>query len=664
MRTITFSAIFGAAYLPSAFAQAPLTPRSGGSCQVYPEVPEGGVGEACGFAIAGERVWVWDGMTMLENERQLDAPFDLMNMAEAVIGSVHCVQKWKELYCRTQFMPCTQGIASQEVPQQICKSECLAVQDDICAAGFVTVKAAGFGANVVSCDDTINNAARIDNFLFPNFFSEWDGTEAFPTAEFTLPGGVVPEGQLVLPCWVPGEGGGDATCDRLSCPLTYLEDIRSTTFGDENEEYCQSFKGTTEKVSCAKCASTCKQECPNPVYSKDTWMWIWLCRWVPGIVGIIMLVPVMYSELKKVLKAKARGRGGKKQSSGANVYVLITAVLGLIFSTLDAIPSLFIAEDLMCDGESVLYEDVNGMGNPICEVLRFNVHIQLAMLGAVTITLYELWRKLGAASKMKSYKSSAALKVAAVVVIGVIPMILMIIHTTTEYANGQKNIQTRTNGTVVVDARSLFEANYLRYLYSCGPRFKYVELEWVLVTAPAIVYGAGLTVCSFLLLSVVTKMRMEASKKGSGGSNKTMVNLAITMMKFAVSCVALVLLNLCTVVPFVNQALWFGYEVNAWGSCVATGINLKTCDEVNAAECAVDIKDKFDLNEMNIVCGDVQEFKPPAYLLAFMNLSQTLPSMVFGVLFGYKLLKTYLKSAAVSAKNATSSMSSASSVES
>uniref|UniRef100_A0A7S2WUE8 FZ domain-containing protein n=1 Tax=Mucochytrium quahogii TaxID=96639 RepID=A0A7S2WUE8_9STRA len=518
------------------------------------------------------------------------------------------------------FPPCFEA-RSESWPQKMCPKMCLSLWDS-CGLGFENVERAGFGDHLIKCSDKIGNATKVAyTYLYQHYLQQWNGSYMYMDRSTAL---VSPAGNSIdVPCFDSEKI--TTRCSRKQCPLPYVEYSRSISTMDSFNSSTCSDKGI-DGIDCDNCESTCQQQCPYPLWDEATWDRMWIARWLPAVLGIPLNLGISVIEGRKLRSKSIRTR------AQANVWVFLCAFVGLLYALLDAVPTMVLKADIRCNGDPVLSEDNHG-GHPFCKVGVYNVHLLQILLGCVGVTMFQLYQKLKYAAKFKSYTLSRRSTVLCSVYV-LLPVVLILIHSTLPTLDGQPN--TIVNGTTILT--DMYDANNIRYQFSCGPRFEHLEYEWGLVMIPLIFYGSILIIYSALLLQMVFQMTVASSNGQRKAVNRTMMNLAKTMIRLSLVCAFLTFLNLGTVVPFLGKALEFSGDLYFFSRCAASGGDLTQCAG-NVSAC--DIEMSLDnITAIEEKCGKYDEMAPNPALMVLINLSYSCPPFAFGLLFGYNLLKT------------------------
>lgn len=627
-------------------------PVAWGSCEQY-------TGSACESDSLGS-VWIFDGSLQIKREMEMMQMVILLNTVASIVGDSKCTALWKQLYCSVYFPPCVE-VNGVQVPQKICVDKCTELHE-VCAAGFSNVAKVGYAGNILQCDDNIGDPARIANYLYPLYLEQWQDTPVFVEESSPL---VTSTNQNVdVPCY----GGAEVSCRRKECPPPYFE-LSMPKNSSVDASLCSNYSETL--IDCELCVSECQSPCPvflfdNPILSdkfgvsvddwSGTWNQLWISRWLPSILALPLNALVIFSEAKKLKKTK------KRRSTG-NVWLMITAVTGFLFAFFDGVPIMILKFDMQCDGLTY-FVDARLGGHWICSLSRYCPHISQMMLGAVGVTLIELWRKLNAACNMKGYKQSAESKIVSAIYIFILPFVLFLVNVSTPLSDGERNdhvVDNTTGYKYVPKYTDMTWGNRVRYAFSCGPRLGDLDMEYALVVMPSIVYGTVSLIASGLLLRVIVTMIKKSSTGGKSSANKTQVALGKTMIKFAVVCFLLLMLNVSSLLPFMSKAMTFSEEMSTWTSCAASGVNLKECKATNIEDCEREV-DIGNLTKTIARCGVLEDIAPSPTLLLGMMFAYSMPSFCFGLLFSWQALKHLLRtmSAHVSPSKTSSQASSSS----
>ncbi|CAK9099792.1 Hypothetical protein SCF082_LOCUS46724 [Durusdinium trenchii] len=627
-----------AALVPQATA---LSENPWGRCETY------NASGWCANGKAGTQVWIHDGFTQEQQEASLAIVTDFFSRISTV-GSANCQTQWMRMYCDQYFPPCTTvNDASDnpvQVPQRQCQSQCTLLQES-CADGFAVLTAAGlsFLNPHSSCADTINTTSRIYAYYYPDYLDQWTDRPIFQAAEtetLTTPS----NGNVQVPCATIPEG--DFKCSRRRCVLPYLE-VSRATIGDDHST-CQDY--STSMSSCVDCTSSCELPCPLQVWSDQEWNVQWILRWLPGVFSIPLNAVTFGVEAQKLRNSKANRR------VQANMYLLYCAMLGLLFAMFDSIPVMFAKFDMKCQGRPA-HGTLTDDWTPYCAIGRFSIHILHMLLGSVGVVLHQLYFKLSAASKMRQgYKQSRVSKILSHMWIFGLPVAMIIAHAAQPISDGMTSVIADDGMSMTKTDMKL--GNFLRYGFSCGPRFEDQGTEWALIMVPSIVYGVFLIVVSTALVRVVHGMSRSSSagSRGAKSAKRSNLNLAKKMLRFAVVCVGLVVLNLGAVIPFLSLALDAANEMELWNGCAVSGIIRETCPpgQLGYIGCNYTNVEYDNLAATEARCGSSSDFAPSPVNMMLVHLSYSAPALAFGVLFGFSSFRQLIKKGAAKVGAATS----------
>jgi len=640
MRSISIYALLIGATAQGAVTQQPLTGHVYGACQPY----DNSTTNHCGpFGMPGS-VFVYDGTTMELMEEQVGVAFGVIMLASSVAKG-DCMNQYLQLLCLMSFPPCYSE-SSVDVPQRICKPHCEYVIDDECSETFSAVRSLGFASNVMSCVDEIGDQAKTGTFSYVNYLNQWSGTPlslAAATEDIALPDSSIE----TVPCFTPGADG--IVSQRTPCASPYME--VTYTRDPTNETAIAFCRDYSNDLNTKICISQCSLPCKYPIWADSAYIWDiqWLCKVIPGLIAIPLNILVLVSESSKHIRAKKQ-----KKKSPANGYIVLCALFGLLYTLFDALPSAIMKFDLRCDGADNMIE-ASENGAAVCDVFAYSIHLLQAMMAAVGVTLYQLYRKLSAASDMKSYKPSELDLICSVLYIGVFPLVAFIGAAGFALTEEERSGMFSTNATETQTAtynkfRNQYkDAYYIRSAFTCMPAFNSDLYDWLFITGPLLMTGAISIFFSFKLLQVVRKMAggslgLTGSSKGKGSSKTTMA-LARTMLMFSFACFILNVINISTMIPYMVQAEIFARNIRRWVECSATGVNLAQCQrdfngDISKCKNDMDITNKTQVEGF---CGVFDESAPSWALLAGMNFAKSVAPMVFGLLFGRTALFTLMK---------------------
>jgi len=578
------------------------------------------------------KVFVPNGWTQQQLNDLLVSPFGLIDVAASVASTAECALVWKGIYCLNMFQHCDENVP---VPQRVCKSLCESVVDRTCKSSFNVVKESGFAENTFFCNDVVGNRSRTAAYFMSVYFKEWEGLPAFQNDGETY----MTYDSLATPCYNGTGLNTKAICSKKSCPLPYIEVTRPR--GGNTTEYCLSHGENF--TDCSQCTSQCAEPCRTAIWDDSKWTLLWIIRWLPGVLCMPFSIAVIVNERNKIF-AKQEGPKKKKSNSG-NIYILLCACFGLMYSLMDSFPSMVMKFDMKCNGmeyfDNFESSTTHLDGHTFCMFGKYSVHVMQMLLASVGACLSQLWRKLSAAQDMRTYTQSSVSKGCWYGYIAS-PLILAIIHSQQDVSNGQSNIFK--DGVVLKPYTDLTQANNVRYAFTCGAQFKNLDLEWGIVLGPSIVYGVVLFTFSLLLVKSVRTMLISSTSgvKSGAKADKTTVELAKTMIKFAAASTLFVALNIGTVVPYLALALKFSADLDLWFKCASSGTSFGDCTGGDISQCGV--SSTFDnLTATSLRCGEIDGSAPSYTLTWFYHLSYSLPVMVFAYLFGKPAIKSLRK---------------------
>jgi hypothetical protein len=549
-----------------------------------------------------------------------------------------------------------------------CKSSCRAL-DAPCSAVYEVAKSSGLGDSLINCDtDTVGHPRSALTGFGVDYLESEKGQTLFQEASYTSASGKKLTCADATGLDVIAAGCKPAKCEppmvRVGYPVRKLPP--SIDPGNmSNAEYCANLTN----LDCSLCVQVCEWPCPYPsvMYSDGEQEAQWLIQFVPGFLALPLNVLVIVSEIAKL-------RAMKKKDLTDRV-VLFSACLSLLLFFTDSAPSLALRADNHCNGYKTEGLLTNMLGHPSCGWRELRVHIQQALMFTVVCNLYKVRRQLKASRRMSKYTPSSCEKAAVLMLIFGLPGLLALFAMAYRFGNipktragvndypgderfGQPLVQTSDYFTMVLWHASpphrttmdgdpyltmLYHPNNIRNMYTCGPFYNTVELEFVVVSFPLLVAALMSAGLAFSLLAIVLDMKKAPSSSG----NKTVVTLARAMLRFAAVTVPLCMLNIASTALYLPQAATFAGALGRFSNCITTGISQNKLfdggSKVTKGTTVSDVYcgDKFNQTIEGSIecCENVFDLTPPSLTLVLMAASSSLPPLAFGLIFAWGALK-------------------------
>jgi len=419
------------------------------------------------------------------------------------------------------------------------------------------------------------------------------------------------------------------------------------------------------------CAASCYLPCPFVFWEEGQWDALWYLRFLPSVLSIPLSLLVVASEVSKSILPPASKKG--------NVLTGGCAFFGMLYSMFDAVPSAVHGVDLSCVDQTVYdYEGTttgtaNRDGHAVCGWTKGSVHLLQALMFTLCLTLYSLYQQLVAASKMKKSKAKTQAQLGGLVAGATVLAGMCLCGTFAFDADPESALKHRYSGVKAspsgeVQDASLFLGNLIRYSHACGPKYDNVAVEMAFVHIPLIVAGTCATILSLMLVRLVLGMR-----KKSGGSNDALRALAVSMLKFAFVSVICILMYVISTLLFVPRLQETSNLLGRWETCANSGLNPECLDghefvfngEIRPAaiegEACPLLEDATTVEESEAHCGKWSDMQPNIVLMGAINLSLSLPPLLFGLVFATPAMKTLMKRAK---RNMVSSVTSSATSES
>jgi len=639
---------------------AAAQPRTGGECVTYPDT-----GLYCSsLGLGGESVFLYDGedLEAMSSECQV-ALSTIKAAANGARGSPECVYNYERAACLTWFPLCD---ASTQLPRRPCASLCENITTDLCLNIVQLSAQTSLKDDVFRCDDTIGDPTRGRTGFYRYYPEGWDGEAAFVPDTYTETAFPPP---AELQC-VGMSADAEIPCKPLQCRQPYVErrfpqvKDKGTMAPDyvnaEDFRECFESSGSDAMENCTQCFSSCFMPCPLPTAYTDTeYTVMWVLNWLPGVLSFPLSLAVFVSEASKFIAIRRRKR------NIADVLILLSSMFCILLFALDAFPSMILREDMACAGYDHVSEYANLEGSAICTVGKIRPHVLQALLATVACTLHNVWQKLRASLAMSKYTVSPLSRFAFGLSIFGIPVVLAVLTFALEAdLLFQFSTQYRRSKGGDLDVGFLYIPNLLRYAFSCGPKFSTIPEETLIVHVPMLLIGFVCVGYSFLVMMLVRVLGGQgasgsAAMDGKRKKDQAIYQLAKRMLMFAGACTFLVMLNFLSSLLFLPRAVEFGLQTRRWDSCIKSGINFNTREN---------IRDPTDLSLEAALshCGSLGDFAPSAFLLYLITLTQSLPPLAFGFVFAQPAVARLLnpKASRVAAGTYRTSVASATNNES
>ena len=551
-----------------------------------------------------------------------------------------------------RFPPCD---PTGSFPVRTCKSACEALytKAELCSAAFSTATSSGLGASIARCNkagETIGDAALSANFLYPIYLPAWKGEPYFvddsSSATYQETDGMgksapVVCGKIPATGYESGSGVQQQTCAATVCSaplmkrrLPSLVDTKKdlNMRNASNVDYCKTAE------DCTNCTDTCVIGCPYPLlYSDAQYTMQWALVWVPGVLALPIVLLIIVSENAKL--------AGMKRKNITDRYMQLAAVFCLLHILTDSIPSMVLRNDMRCDGQDSYSQQLNLYGSKAQYVGRVKPNLLQALMFTVVLTLYKVRCQLKASLKMQRYTPGCGLKTATWLLIFVVPLtcyVANLVITSNPWVDTSSNYR-KANGYPLVYA-SLYIPNDIRYQFTSGPKFPTVADEYLWVQVPLMVAGALALVLAAALLGTVYDMHASTNGKSEKGSDSTTKKLAWNMLRFAGAVIICVLLNAAATISYLPNALDFGLALNEFKRCALSGIPTEffnqTSDMIKVGYNLSDVVfTEKDLLNVTTKCGFSKEGAPSNSLICLLLISQSLPDLLFGIVFAVPAIK-------------------------
>ncbi len=523
---------------------------------------------------------------------------------------------------------------------------------DLCQAAFFTANAAGLGANIAQCNfdgELVGDSTKTANFLYPRYLPAWkdqpyfvddSSSKAYVETDGTGKSGTVTCSE------VPASGftssGGKPVCSAAQKCAAPLVNRRLPIFVNASSDLNMrnpsnvDFCNTTE--DCTNCTDTCVIACPYPLlFSDNEYTAQWSLVWVPGVLALPFVLLIIVSENAKL--------AGMKKKNITDYYMQLAAVFCLLHIVTDSIPSMVLRNDMRCDGHDSFSIQLNLDGSTAQYVGRVKPNLLQALMFTVVLTLYKVRCQLKASLKMQKYTPGIALKTVTVLLIFVVPLVCYAANLSfsgNDWAATSSNYRAANNYPFVY--ASLYIPNDIRYQFTSGPKFETVEEEYLWVQAPLMVAGALSIGLSVALLKTVYNMHASTDGKSDKSSTSATKKLAFNMLRFAAAVIICVLLNAAATVSYLPNALDFGLALNEFKRCALSGIpteffnqtNQKIVEGKTMSQVVFTEKDLYNVTRK---CGFSLQNAPSNSLICLILASQSLPDLLFGIVFAVPAMK-------------------------
>lgn len=650
-----------------------LKEHSGGQCMEYPAD-----GYCSGVGLGGKQIFIFDqedgSPSNMTHLREIDLTFQTyiasLEAAARALANEECVENYRFQLCMQWFRPCDE----EGRPLKGCKSSCEKVLD-LCETAFQAAIAIGKGDTVIYCDQEIGAEIAGETSVGKDYLAHWKGSSNFEEETYE---------------WDPLNTGTNAQmrcasvdgldlaslCKAKTCPeplLSRYYPVLADKYGvkpgwknPDDVEYCANLQAQNLSMDCSRCFSTCELPCPYPYMYEDNEMdQMWAAVWVPGFIAFWLNSLVLVTEALKISKMK------KKQRNVSEYLVFAAAFCGLLIASMESLPSMFLKEDMRCNGDGTysVYGG-NANGNDFCFLGQFRHFVLVALMATVCCSLWKVRKQLIAARTMKKYSPTTAEQSMWVASFVFLPMLLALLAAVTKpdfiyHASSSYRVIYGADGERLEGVNddfafeSVYAANNVRGMYTCQMFFDNTTMEVIFFVAPLLINGFFAAGLSISLLYIVHQMS-AADARSQGNSkqkkkNVAIINLAKSMLRFAFVAILLVILNTIANMIYLPEGKEFGTNADSWTRCILTGIPQSQLGNSS-----------YDLNLANKdlsyeagrkVCGDLKDLRPAFYepsepggsddgavgLLVMLALSNSMPPLMFGLVFAIPSLKMLKK---------------------
>jgi hypothetical protein len=145
---------------------------------------------------------------------------------------------------------------------------------------------------------------------------------------------------------------------------------------------------------------------------------MWVLNWLPGFASLPLSMLVLISETVKLRRLKKKNL--------TEFYVLIAAVICILYALFDSIPSLVLGADMRCDGID-FYTFYKTNGHPAQKLAQIKPNLMQSLMFTVVFTLWKVRQQLKASKSMSKYTPSVANKLSAVFCIVLLPLCMAVL---------------------------------------------------------------------------------------------------------------------------------------------------------------------------------------------------------------------------------------------
>jgi hypothetical protein len=149
------------------------------------------------------------------------------------------------------------------------------------------------------------------------------------------------------------------------------------------------------------------------IYEEHEWTSMWVINWLPGVASLPLSMLVLFSETVKLRRLKKKNL--------TEFYILIAALICILYALFDSLPSLVLGSDMRCDGIDV-YTAFKTNGHPAQKLAQLKANLMQSLMFTVVFTLWKVRQQLKASKTMSKYTPSAANKLSAVFFIVLLPV--------------------------------------------------------------------------------------------------------------------------------------------------------------------------------------------------------------------------------------------------
>jgi hypothetical protein len=453
------------------------------------------------------------------------------------------------------------------------------------------------------------------------WIEEYDGLPAYPEKYYSFNVNGHPH---ALECYagnsttVQSEGGD-------TCPHPYARNPDILTAKDH---------GTTDKA--------CIMQCPTPIFTEGELLQQWLAFIIPGVMAFIPSVVV------------AGGWTTDSKLTGRNVSpVQALGIVALLVIVVGTLPSAIWFTNLVC----VTATEYDKGSSALCWINRAEPFFAQILFGLITVHVYALYDVVvggnmdGVAAVMKKFGAFRW-------VLAAVPVLVWTIWI--YYYSTQKDEIVNANPAY---ATAIQQVNQIRETFRCAPLFPSVELEFVLMYAPGILYSAS---CLFfttgILMATARAGRSIESLRSVHGRTmkghfklyKTLVFRSLdasklSLLLLAVGCSMIFVLQIVSTAHLFPQFEKFGSEAQEWATC---NLSIAFCGSINTemrtSDYAEDSEISFILRDCarwaikygeGQGCGPTPQNKPSHTIMVLASLGSSLLPLFVSLAFSHKTLR-------------------------